>query len=355
MKAGDCHNEINKLIKEDRSFAIRRIPGENILHFTKQRHGSCQLFGSIEELNGQLGFVIAPFRVSDACPIVLIDPDEEAELDIPDVSFETGPNIPEQKQPTTDYIDKFNLFTEALSNNDFDKLVLSRYLSIEKKADFSPANVFLKACKRYIRSYVYLCHTPQTGTWIGSTPEILLSGTNTQWHTVALAGTQPIRNDILPDAWDDKNRKEQQLVSDYVRKQLISFGIDPKEEGPNTVRAGELAHLKSDFRFSLPNNEHLGNLLQLLHPTPAVCGLPKEEAFRFISDKEGYDRRYYSGFIGSLNPKGKSDLYVNLRCMEVNDTSLILYAGGGLLASSTLSEEWEETENKISTMRRIIK
>ena len=134
----------------------------------------------------------------------------------------------------------------------------------------------------------------------------------------------------------------------------ISLGIEPAEFGPYPAFAGALSHLKTDFHFSLPDSNKLGNLLNLLHPTPAVCGLPKEEAYRFIQDNEKYDRRYYSGFIGTLNPSGKTDLYVNLRCMNISSEQLTLYAGGGLLASSELNDEWLETEKKLQTMRRII-
>ena len=97
----------------------------------------------------------------------------------------------------------------------------------------------------------------------------------------------------------------------------------------------------------------MGDLLKLLHPTPAVCGLPKEEAYRFILDNEGYDRSYYSGFIGWLRPEGRTDLYVNLRCMNVKEDSLTLYAGGGLLASSELDDEFQETEKKMQTMQNL--
>ncbi len=98
----------------------------------------------------------------------------------------------------------------------------------------------------------------------------------------------------------------------------------------------------------------MGDLLKRLHPTPAVCGLPKEKAYRFIQENEGYDRQYYSGFIGWLEPEGKSDLYVNLRCMNILSDRLVLYAGSGLLLSSEPESEWQETEAKMQTMRRLL-
>ena len=345
--------EIDALIRQNRAFAVYRLPGENRLHFTRQANNAVRIFSSVESLNTQTGFVIAPFRVSESCPIILIDAEEDI-FEIPEIVAASGKNENIRKTPSSDYRSKFDLFIQALADKEFEKLVLSHCITIPRKTGFSPSAVFYRACQRYIRSYVYLFHTPQTGTWLGSTPEVLLSGREHQWHTVALAGTQSLRNGQLPETWDEKRREEQQLVTDYIRDCLHSFDVYPEETVPYTVQAGELAHLKTDFRFSLPGNQTLGELLNALHPTPAVCGLPKEKAFRFISENEGYDRRYYSGFIGRLNPDAQTDLYVNLRCMQIENKNLLLYAGGGLVASSNLSEEWMETEDKFQTTLRII-
>ena len=131
------------------------------------------------------------------------------------------------------------------------------------------------------------------------------------------------------------------IVAEYVRRIVKKFGNKLEEQGPYTARAGQLVHLKSDFRFNLKNKKSLGNLLKELHPTPAVCGLPKEETYRFIAENEGYERKYYSGFIGWLDSEGQTDLYVNLRCMEINDGKATLYAGGGILPSSEMALEYE--------------
>ena len=189
---------------------------------------------------------------------------------------------------------------------------------------------------------------------MGSTPEILLAGQDACWKTVALAGTQPLRDGKIPAEWDEKNWREQQIVAEYIREQLGSVSISAKEEGPFPVRAGEISHLKSIFSFVLEERTALGNLLALLHPTPAVCGLPKAAAFRFIRRNEGYDRAYYSGFVGRLCPAGRTSLYVNLRCMQVKEDCYELYAGGGLLASSRMENEWEETNEKLKTMSRLL-
>lgn len=353
---------IDKLIERGKSFAVWRIPGEERLHFRMQSSGNPCLLYDINELNGRSGFVIAPFNVSGNHPIVLIEPDC---IEFPSEPFDCSIRekieihsdesiVPSECDEGERYGYRFSLFTKPLLDGSLNKLVLSRSKRIKRENSFSPAEAFNAAVKRYVRSYVYLCHTPLTGTWMGSTPEILLSGESGDWHTVALAGTQPLVDGNIPASWDKKNIEEQQIVASYIKRQLSTLDIKAEERGPYTARAGEVCHLKSDFFFSLSSPDRLGELLKLLHPTPAVCGLPKREAYDFIINNEGYDRSYYSGFIGWLDPKGRSDLYVNLRCMNIGDSALTLYAGGGLLAASRLEDEWNETEIKLDTMRRLV-
>ena len=78
------------------------------------------------------------------------------------------------------------------------------------------------------------------------------------------------------------------------------------------MRAANLVHLRSDFSFTLPDNTHIGNLLQSLHPTPAVCGIPKKSAFDFIVRHEHTPRCYYSGFMGMLDPQAQIPKHIPL-------------------------------------------
>lgn len=353
---------IDQLIQEGRSFALWRIPGEETIHFRMQTTGSPDLIYDLSALNGRSGFVIAPFHVSTEHPIVLIQPDC---FELPEKTKASSPenigmfarkeyDVSDKAKAWNQYQVAFQHFWSALDAKKAEKLVLSRSFTLKKTERLSPGKAFFRACRHYVYSYVYLCHTPQTGTWIGGTPEILLSGEGKQWQTIALAGTQHLSNGRLPRPWDEKNMREQQLVATYIREQLEKKGIHPEEQGPYSAVAVELAHLRSDFRFELPDTQHLGDLLDLLHPTPAVCGFPKEIAHRFILEREGYDRSYYSGFVGWLSPVGRTDLYVNLRCATMQDHCYTLFAGGGLLPSSCLQEEWQETNDKMQTMKKII-
>ena len=162
---------IDTLIRQGRSFAIYRIPGEDSPKFVMQASGSACLLYDIEDLNEQQGFVIAPFRVSRDCPIVLIRRDyselpESCPNDSIRMDLEFHPNeteISSERKTKDNYTQCFGSFIQPLQEKTLDKLVLSRSLTLDRKASFSPAKAFYKACEQYIRSYVYLCHTPQTG------------------------------------------------------------------------------------------------------------------------------------------------------------------------------------------------
>ena len=347
---------LDKLIGQDACFAIFRLPHETATRFVMQTSGTPFLLRDIEELNGQRGFVIAPFRTTATSPIIVIRPDR-TRLPPTDVSILKDPQekVNSQRHKSkdkADYAQLFNRFLKPLSDGELKKVVLARSKTIDRKNSFSPGRSFFNAVKKYPHSYVYLFHTPQTGTWLGSSPEILLTGKRNEWHTVALAGTRYPNSGTV--TWDDKNLREQHLVTSYLLKQLSSFHITPEINGPYTIKAGDLAHLRTDFSFNLPDTSKPGTLLKALHPTPAVSGLPKDEAYRFIQDNEEQNRLYYTGFLGILDTQNETDLYVNLRCMHIEKNSLTLFAGSGLLASSSLDDEWEETEQKLKTMLDIL-
>ena len=198
--------------------------------------------------------------------------------------------------------------------------------------------------------FISLVYTPLSGLWLMATPEILLEGSGRQWCTIALAGTMRYREDVK---WDIKNIQEQRYVATYLMECLEHFSHQIEEEGPYTTRAANLVHLRSDFNFVLDDVRRIGELIRALHPTPAVCGLPKQLTFDFIRRNESEPRRYYSGFSGPFNPEEETHLYVSLRCMQILEDHYRLYAGGGLLRDSVEEQEWEETEAKLETMRNL--
>ncbi len=356
------------------SFAFFKFPGSEAYTGVVQRSGVPERLSSPSDLNGRSGFVVAPFVVEPSCPLLLIRPDETAQVAVGAGAGgdETGAHallrdavsaLSLQPCPypalspsaaRSAYGRAFASCHSRLVSGDFGKIVLSRRSVEPYAAGDNPARMFLRACEMYPRMFVVLVSTPAGGTWLAATPEILLAGEDGRWRTMALAGTMKMRYPVESIVWGEKDRQEQRYVADYISGVLARLGADADETGPYTALAGGLVHLRSDFTFSLPAGVGAGDVVSLLHPTPAVCGLPCEATRRHLLAVEPSGRRYYSGFTGPFALGGETRLYVSLRCMQIFDGCCALYAGGGLLDRSTEMKEWAETEAKMKTMRRII-
>lgn len=365
LQSEDLRYEIfDKLIGQNIRFAIYRLPQANCVQLVLQNSDMARTYHNLSDLNDQKGFVIAPFHVSQKHPIVQIVADEmlEGEDEIFDFlsakifskrDRDISPiNWGEGLDTYNRYDQVFNKFHSNVVDGNLQKLVLSRTFDTSKKTSIGQA--FKRAYIKYADNFVYLCHTPESGTWLGASPEIILSGNQNNWKTDALAGTQKVIDRAKKILWDEKNIYEQGIVIRYMENQLQKIGVSCVSDTPRTIYSGDLAHLKSEFRFQLSPHNKVGNVLEILHPTPAVCGFPKDKAFDFILANEQYDRSYYSGFVGLLDPIAKTDLYVNLRCMQVSGDSLRLYAGGGIMPESESQMEWQETEYKLQTILSIL-
>jgi len=349
-----------------REFAIYRLPHGDYATMVQQTEGHPAALKSLRELNGKSGFVIAPFEVRDDQPILLIRPDSVERVDIPliEESISDSKEREVRDEERSSYATDFDACLENLKQGRFKKIVLARCAKHEIDKAVSPMTLFFRACNLYPRMFITLVQTEQSGCWLMATPEILLAGKDKAWQTIALAGTMKLEGEQLaydtpqkdvPIFWTTKNIQEQRYVATYIAACLKQFSDDIHEEGPTTVRAANLVHLRSDFNFTLPDSGCIGDLLEQLHPTPAVCGLPKQETFDFIVGHEHTPRYYYSGFTGRLDPEQGTHLYVSLRCMHINDSYCDLYAGGGLLKDSVEEQEWMETEAKLETMRSLWK
>ena len=246
---------------------------------------------------------------------------------------------------------------EAINNDFFKKIVLSRKETVSLQT-FDLLETFQKLLQLYPSAFVYCFYHPKIGTWLGASPEQLVRSDGKSFETVALAGTQ---KDTGADKieWQSKEQEEQQIVTDYIVGKLKNSTSDLKVSPPFSVKAGMLWHIKTTINAVLKEDTNLKHIVQLLHPTPAVCGLPKEKAKAFILKNEMYNRKYYTGYLGELTKVSKndnlsSDLFVNLRCMEINGNSAHIYIGCGITKDSSPEKEWEESVNKALTMKRVL-
>lgn len=313
---------------------------------------------SLTGLDHERGYVVAPFTVDESTPVLLLRPDVVKQCSLEEVTsmhelpfHHDGQGLPLQPASQEDYHKDFCKFHQAFSTTGLKKLVLARSADVAHHGT-SPAMLFAKACKAYPEAFVTLFSAPQCGTWLVATPEVLLTRDDGRWRTMALAGTMPYC-EPLPH-WSDKNVQEQACVSRYIGDCLSHYSHDVSMNGPYTIRAGILAHLRTDFSFTLNDVVVVGEVLDALHPTPAVCGFPKQEAHRFIMENETCDRGYFSGFSGPLNLDGNTSFFVSLRCMSIMKDRYRLYAGGGIMPQSEENLEWRETAAKMQAMLSII-
>jgi isochorismate synthase len=241
------------------------------------------------------------------------------------------------------------------------KIVLSRVAETPLAGDFDPAQTFLHLCERYPHAFVSLVAIPNLGTWIGASPELLLKIDGQGINTMALAGTLPKPYDLpLHEVtWGQKEIEEQALVSEYIQEFFRGVGVRRVQtEGPRTVAAGNLVHLQTAFRADLPQFQRLSvanQMLSDLHPTSAVCGMPKARALEFILAHEPHERSFYSGYLGPVHIDGISRLHVNLRCMQLHTDQAYLYVGGGITPQSNPTAEWRETVLKSETLLAVLR
>jgi isochorismate synthase len=254
-------------------------------------------------------------------------------------------NIPATREQYLNYV---NNAIQLIHKNELAKVVAARCQPVSSHADILSA--FYRMCEMNTQSYVYLFSSPLSGTWLGSTPELLLSCSDKAIRTVALAGTKQTTDTA---AWGKKEQDEHGFVEAFIDDAFEQLNIHSvKLSDIHDIEAGTIKHLVSQFEWRAPADElrkKFHKLLALLNPTPAVCGLPPMEASVFIAQHEHMERRFYSGFSGIVSAHD-TQLYVTLRCIEKQQDGAMLYAGAGITSDSVAEDEWEETERKMQSV-----
>jgi isochorismate synthase len=340
---------IDTCVEQELPFVFYRLPGSNEIHFIGETYP-----GTIVESESP-GLIFSPFQPDGDANTWFIRKDNHfagkledfagLHFDIRNISGEDMANTKATREEFCQQVEKA---VKAIKNGTFDKVILSRVekVSVEDK---NPLAIFMSLCKRYNSAFVALVVIPGETVWLTASPELLVSLEGDTVKTVALAGTKPASDNI---AWGEKEKAEQQMVVDYVHKVLVNNCTDVQMSGPVDAIAGNIAHLKTEFTATLSTG--MVYLLEDLHPTPAVCGLPKNKALEFITKTELHKRKYYTGYLGPCNMNGKTEWYVNLRCAELFPDRANLYIGGGITADSVPEKEWNETIMKAQTLLSVM-
>jgi isochorismate synthase len=375
-----------------KAFALWRKPKATTLHYILEERPECSRVALELEYLGP-GFIVHPFADQEDRKAYFIHADHHLSLpldealcaeDLPEelTSLSGTLNregrkaalaqflrkqlqgLEEKSFPKEDkerFLGLVKLGVQAIAQGNLEKIVPARTKTLPYPEDFDLGKILSKLLQTYPFSFINFFHLPQVGTWLGASPESLIETQGDYFYTMSVAGTQAAQGDnpLKSVAWTQKEIEEQALVSRYIVDCFKTIRLREYEEhGPKTILAGNLLHLRSDFKVNTKTTgfPNLGSvMLSLLHPTSAVCGMPRKEAHAFLRAHEGFDRSFYAGFLGPVQLDGETSLYVNLRTASLQQQHLVLYAGAGVTEDSDPEKEWEETELKCEIIGKFIK
>jgi isochorismate synthase len=351
----DIFNRLQSHFRKGLPFAVYCKPGSETITGLFQTDNEGRYLSNFSEQ----GFIFAPFTGNKYAFI----PAGASEVLMQ--NLDDAPKASKDFQPTIDASAKESFEAlvakgvTAINEGKFKKVVLSRKQAVPL-AEEDMGRLFQRLTAAYPNAFRYCFYHPATGLWMGATPEQLLKLERNTLHTVALAGTQLYKKGETA-VWENKEKEEQQFVTDFITGSLRRYSENIIITPPYTFRAGNLVHIKTDISAELKEGSGLDDIIPTLHPTPAVCGSPKAAGMDFILQHEGYDREYYSGFLGELNrnfataESSQTDLFVNLRCMKIEGKAAHLYIGCGITKDSDPEKEFIETVNKAATMGRVLR
>ena len=325
-------------------FVVYAKPDDVVLQGVFQKNDALHVF------ENQNGFVFAGFYNTTNVVFPLTDSEvfqQEMSFRIEEQTFKTENKFDENAQKSFE-----NLVQKAVSeieNGTFQKVVMSRKIEISQSIDVIKS--YQKLLKTYPTAFRYLWFHPKVGLWMGATPEQLVNIKNNTFETVALAGTQVVSENVI---WQEKEVEEHQLVTDYIKNSTENLVENIQISKAYTQKAGNVVHLKSDISGKLKAAISENDLINSLHPTSAVCGMPLEAARNFILENENYNRKYYSGFLGEFRMQEQTNLFVNLRCCEIENDLITIYVGCGITKDSQAEKEFIETENKAKTILSVL-
>lgn len=312
-------SRIDELLLSEQSFTICAFPDEEELHFFIS-----QKKGSFENESGDC-FIISP----------------EGSYDFDKSQKETSKD---------EHRKAVSLAIDAIRSGELQKVIIST-IKHSMRSGVALSSIFEALCSSYPTAFRYLCSHPTYGLWMGASPELLIQKKGNHYFTTSLAGT--VRSGGETPVWSQKLIDEQKIVTQGIQSHLKAIGVEKIYLSETRAHiAGPVTHLKTDIDFT--SEIQPDKIVNALHPTAAVCGLPKEKAKELYHSLESHKRKLYTGYLGVKKANGDLSYFVNLRCMQIFKDHFEIFVGGGITADSIPDEEWAETENKAKVLRDIL-
>ena len=265
-------------------------------------------------------------------------------------------------EPPVDYRHEVADALDAISDGSLSKVAVARSEAWRTPTAPSVSTLLDSAGRRFPDCFRF-CVEPADGpAFVGASPERLVAVADGAVRVDALAGTAHRGGDDAEDAAlgdgllaDDKERREHGSVVDYVRDALrpVCATLNVSDV-PGLLRLANVQHLHTPISGQLANGEGVLDLAERLHPTPAVGGMPRDDAMEWLASHEVLERGWYSGGVGVVGSDGQGELCVAIRSGLVNGTTTRLYAGAGIVRGSVPDREAAEVDHKLRGLREVL-
>lgn len=245
----------------------------------------------------------------------------------------------------------------------YHKIVLARALDLVFDNPCNPLKILNRLRQDYPSCHCFSLQHESGTSFIGATPERLVSVRDGLFQTEAIAGSRARDPDAGEDARlagellsSEKDLREHQLVVDSIQKRLSELGIEPTiESEPGLLVLSNVQHLHTPVRGELPDGMHILDIAECLHPTPAVGGTPREAVVDDIAEWEPFQRGLFAGITGWFDTRGNGEFAVGIRSALTHGATARLYAGAGIVNGSVPESELRETSVKMEALLRCIR
>ena len=348
MNRPEWFDLLEELLEYPHGFLACVRPESTVLEFFRLNRIDNTPSVSPSEYNEEL-FVVHPFDNTKSAHFYSLNRITSFELQTERSDFAQGefPMSPSDRQHFAQLVEKALV---PLRKREMKKVVLSARLSrpLSSILDLRLERLFYG---EKTSSFRYLMQLEGKVCWLGDTPETLLVKKERSISTMALAGTRR-KNQVSIDGFTSKEFEEQEVVVQELVERLNPLAYNVEVFSRQQATAGTLVHLKTNITAKLPKEVSEKVVLELLHPTAAVCGFPRENAIKWIHEEEVHERELYAGYLGFQSTK-RSSYFVNLRCGRYADGLFEFFVGAGITADSEPQKEVDEIQAKTATMMRM--
>jgi menaquinone-specific isochorismate synthase len=272
----------------------------------------------------------------------------------------TSPPIVREMRPTPSregWRQQVDSATEKVTRGALRKVVLAQSLAVDLDRSVDVPDALARLSETYPGCYRFLFEPAVGSTFFGATPERLVHLDGRTVRTEALAGSTGRGDTPSEDEWlatelreSEKDVHEHELVVEAIRDQLEPLAAEVTAGSRTIRRLDTVQHLQTPIQAELAEDRHVLSLVEALHPTPAVGGLPPNDALQTIRETEAFDRGWYAAPIGWLDAEGNGSFAVAIRSALADENRATLFAGAGIVADSDPDEEWDELQLKYGPM-----